>query len=78
MYETNLTSYSRNTFSNILPFCVYVNGFYFFKGNAVVHFMTPEARNKYELEKLWSLGPRYDDQFRSALKQLALRGDLPK
>ena len=54
------------------------NGFYFFKGNAVVHFMTPEARNKYELEKLWSLGPRYDDQFRSALKQLASRGDLPK
>ena len=44
----------------------------------MVHFMTPEARNKYELEKLWSLGPRYDDQFRNALKQLALRGDLPK
>ncbi|XP_064531086.1 mitochondrial assembly of ribosomal large subunit protein 1 isoform X2 [Pseudopipra pipra] len=30
-------------------------------GNIVVHFMLPEAREVYELEKLWTLGP-YDDQ----------------
>ncbi|XP_032553548.1 mitochondrial assembly of ribosomal large subunit protein 1 isoform X3 [Chiroxiphia lanceolata] len=30
-------------------------------GNIVVHFMLPEAREVYELEKLWTLGS-YDDQ----------------
>lgn len=34
-------------------------------GTIVVHFMTEEARSKYELEKLWTLGPRYDDQYRN-------------
>lgn len=36
-------------------------------GNVVVHFMTPEARERYELEKLWTLGPVFDDQ----LQQMA-------
>ena len=31
----------------------------------MVHFMTEEARSNYELEKLWALGPVYDDQYRS-------------
>ncbi|NWS96767.1 MASU1 protein, partial [Mionectes macconnelli] len=30
-------------------------------GNIVVHFMLPETREVYELEKLWTLGS-YDDQ----------------
>ena len=34
-------------------------------GTTVVHFMTEEARSKYELEKLWALGPAYDDQYRN-------------
>ena len=38
--------------------------------------MIPEVREKYELEKLWSLGPRYDDQFQRALQLMALRGEL--
>lgn len=31
-------------------------------GNIVVHFFLPEVREVYELEKLWTLGPKYDDQ----------------
>eukprot|EP00795_Rhopilema_esculentum_P013842 gene13842-4781_t len=31
-------------------------------GNIVVHFMMPETREIYELEKLWTLGPYFDDQ----------------
>jgi len=31
-------------------------------GNAVVHFMLSEYREKYELEKLWLLGSKFDDQ----------------
>ncbi|XP_033101374.1 uncharacterized protein LOC117104623 [Anneissia japonica] len=31
-------------------------------GNIVVHFMLEEAREIYELEKLWTLGPEFDDQ----------------
>ena len=30
----------------------------------MVHLMTAEARDMYELEKLWTLGSRYDDQTR--------------
>ncbi|EDV26423.1 Mitochondrial assembly of ribosomal large subunit protein 1 [Trichoplax sp. H2] len=30
-------------------------------GNMVVHFFLPETREKYQLEKLWLLGPQYDD-----------------
>ena len=33
-------------------------------GFAVVHMMLDEARRRYELEKLWALGPQYDDQFK--------------
>ncbi|KAI1242782.1 Mitochondrial assembly of ribosomal large subunit protein 1, partial [Lamprotornis superbus] len=41
-------------------------------GNIVVHFMLPEAREVYELEKLWTLGP-YDDQLAQMTPQ-----SLPK
>ena len=34
-------------------------------GFAVVHMMLDDARRRYELEKLWTLGPRYDDQLLS-------------
>ncbi len=30
--------------------------------------MMPEAREKYELEKLWTLGPELDDQYQAMLK----------
>jgi len=38
-------------------------------GNIAVHFFLPETRALYELEKLWTLGPQYDDQYRSLIEQ---------
>lgn len=35
--------------------------FFLFSGNVVVHFMMPETREVYELEKLWTLRA-YDEQ----------------
>ncbi|PKK32163.1 mitochondrial assembly of ribosomal large subunit 1, partial [Columba livia] len=35
--------------------------FFFCAGSIVIHFMLPETREVYELEKLWTLGS-YDDQ----------------
>ncbi|XP_066263772.1 uncharacterized protein [Branchiostoma lanceolatum] len=34
-------------------------------GNIALHMMLPETREKYELEKLWTLGSEYDDQTRA-------------
>ena len=34
-------------------------------GTMVVHFLTEAAREKYELEKLWTLGHHHDDQYQS-------------
>ena len=34
-----------------------------YPGTMVVHFLTEEAREKYELEKLWALGRHHDDQY---------------
>lgn len=38
-------------------------------GSIVVHFMLPETRETYELEKLWTLGS-YDDQLAQMTPQL--------
>ncbi|XP_068719857.1 uncharacterized protein [Montipora capricornis] len=37
-------------------------------GNIVVHFFLPEVRDVYELEKLWTLGPKIDDQSKAILE----------
>ncbi|NXX86691.1 MASU1 protein, partial [Urocolius indicus] len=37
-------------------------------GNIVMHFMLPETRETYELEKLWTLGS-YDDQLAEMTQQ---------
>ena len=34
-----------------------------------MHFMTPEARELYELEKLWTLGPTFDDQLQIMMEK---------
>lgn len=46
---------------------------HYFSGNIVVHFFLPEVREVYELEKLWTLGPKYDDQTRAMLEEEKLR-----
>ena len=38
-------------------------------GDMVVHLMLPALRKRYQLEKLWTLGPLYDDQFQELLKE---------
>ena len=35
----------------------------------MVHFFLPEMRQVYELEKLWLLGPKYDDQYRAMIEE---------
>ena len=37
-------------------------------GFAVVHMMLDDVREKYHLEKLWALGPQFDDQYIEMLK----------
>ena len=34
----------------------------------MVHLMTEETRRLYQLEQLWALGHRYDDQYRKMEK----------
>lgn len=37
-------------------------------GSIVIHLFLPEIREKYELEKLWSLGPEHDEQYQEMLE----------
>ena len=39
-----------------------------------MHFFLPEVREVYELEKLWTLGPKYDDQSKAMLERERLVG----
>ena len=39
-----------------------------------MHFFLPELREVYELENLWTLGPKYDDQSKATLKRERLVG----
>ncbi|KFW68289.1 Mitochondrial assembly of ribosomal large subunit protein 1, partial [Pygoscelis adeliae] len=47
--------------SGALQFTLIYCEFLFCAGSIVMHFMLPETREAYELEKLWTLGS-YDDQ----------------
>lgn len=38
-----------------------------------MHFFLPEVREVYELEKLWTLGPKYDDQTKAMLEEEKFR-----
>ena len=39
-----------------------------------MHFFLPEMRAVYELEKLWTLGLKYDDQSKAMLQQERFMG----
>ena len=43
-------------------------------GNIAVHFFLPEVREVYELEKLCTLGRKYDDQSKAMLERERLVG----
>ncbi|KFV15758.1 Mitochondrial assembly of ribosomal large subunit protein 1, partial [Tauraco erythrolophus] len=47
--------------SSAVQFMLTYCEFLFCAGSVVIHFMLPETREAYELEKLWTLGS-YDDQ----------------
>lgn len=32
-------------------------------GNIALHIFSREARRKYDLDMLWSVGPKYDDEY---------------
>lgn len=42
---------------------------FIFSGNIVIHFMLPETREAYELEKLWTLR-NYDEKLQSIPAEL--------
>lgn len=41
---------------------------FLYAGSVVIHLFLPDVRNKYQLEKLWSLGPEHDEQYQKMLK----------
>ena len=49
--------------------------FYFsIVGTSVVHFMTEEARSRYDLETLWALGSEFDDETEEMIRLNRMRG----
>lgn len=42
---------------------IILNCFYFFSGNIALHVFSKEARKIYDLDTLWAVGPKYDDEF---------------
>ena len=42
---------------------------FFFAGNIVLHVFTAETRAKYDLETLWTVGPKFDPKCQEEVKE---------
>ncbi len=62
--------------SNILAIIIKIP-LYIHTGDSVVHLLTREARERYQLEQLWTLGHHYDDQYQN-MERISLESDALK